>query len=133
MRFIITTLLSAAALAFVCPQIAGFTFAGNILSALALALLLSVSAKFMISVGRALTLSMGIRTAGRATLVLLPLWILGVWLLPAAELKFLSGLMPGTLTLESWSTALCVAAVFTGIAVLTNPWSKTLKKPCDCG
>lgn len=133
MRYMITSALSAAALAFVCPLIAGFSFTGTVLSLLGLALFTSASAVFMIAVGRALTLTMGIRTAGRATLVLLPIWLLGIWLLPAFELKLLSGIFPGTLAIESWSTALLAAAVLFGINVLTNPWKDTLKKPCDCG
>jgi hypothetical protein len=132
-RFIVTSLLSAAAFCLLLPHISGFNFAGGIFAALGLALLTSATAVFMKAIGRATTLTLRIRTVGRATAVLLPIWLVGIWLVPALELKLVAALFPSMLALETWFAAPLAAFALLSINAATNNWSMTLKKPCECG
>ncbi|MBX9686680.1 MAG: hypothetical protein K2X27_08260 [Candidatus Obscuribacterales bacterium] len=133
MRFILTTVLSALALSLASPLLPGYSFGGGLLAALCLAFMSSSTAIVMKGVGRACTLTWRVRTIGRATAILLPIWLLGIWLIPAAELMLVSRFFPATLSFTGWGSALSLAAVLLGINALTNPWSETLKKPCECG
>lgn len=132
-HFLLSTVLSMASICLVFPLIGGLSYTGGIFVALALALLTTATALFAKAVGRALTLTLRVKTFGHAAIVLTPVWLIGAWLLPAAELEFFSGMFPGTLSFASWSSALAAASILLAIIALTNRWSETLKKPCDCG
>jgi hypothetical protein len=131
-RFALTTVLSAIAFSLLLPFIPGFEFHGGIVVATALALITSGTAFLAKAVGRAATLTMRIRTIAPATVVLTPMWLIGVWLLPALELNFFASLWPNMLTLSSAWAVVLAAGVLLFINAATNDWSVTLKKPCEC-
>lgn len=132
MRFAVTVLLSMAAVLFLFPQIPGLSFAGGPIAALLLSLLTAGTAVFMKAIGRALTLTLRMRTAIHASSVLLPIWLLGIWLLPAFELKLFSGIFPELLASQNWFALLAAAGVLCSISAATTSWSQVLKKPCEC-
>lgn len=132
MRFLITTLLSAAAFLLVFPHLQGVTYSGGIFAALFMALVTAGTALFFKTAGRALTLTLRIRTVLPASAVLTPVWLLGIWLLPAAELRAFGNLFPSALALQGWPAALLASSVLLAINVATHRWSEALKKPCEC-
>lgn len=132
MRFLTSTLLSAAAFLLVFPQLQGVSFSGGLFAALFLALLTAGTALFFKTAGRALTLTLRIRTVLPATAVLLPVWLLGIWLLPAAELRAFGYFFPSTLALAGWHSTLLASGVLLLINIATHRWSEALKKPCEC-
>ena len=132
MRFLLTVLLSTAIVCLVFPHVAGVSFAGGILAACGFALATAGTAAFMKTVGRALTLTLRITTVLPAVLVLLPVWLLGVWLLPALELKMFAAAFPQAISFQGWGALLSASALLLAPTVLTHRWSETLKKPCEC-
>lgn len=132
MRFILNLLLTAVALFYIFPHLEGVGFAGSIGSALGFALLLTGSTWFSKQVARALALTLGFTTLLPGMLILIPLALLGMWLLPAAELMLLADFFPKHLALDGWTTAFLASLVIFIINAFTHKWSDTLKKPCDC-
>jgi hypothetical protein len=132
MRFLISTLLSAAAFLLVFPHLQGVSFEGGIFAALLMALVTAGTALFFRTAGRALTLTLRIRTVLPASAVLIPVWLLGVWLVPAAELSAFGHLFPSALALAGWKAALTASGVLLLINIGTHRWSEALKKPCEC-
>ena len=132
LRYTVATLLSAVCLNFVFGQIPGFSFTGGFGLALLLAALLSTTAVFFKAVGKAMTLTFNIRTAGRASFVLVPVWLLGIWLVPALELLLTAKFFPQLLSVQGLSAAMTAAGFLTLLQAATNNWSDTLKRPCQC-
>lgn len=54
----------------------------------------------------AITAFLTVGTLGMALLVLVPLWLLGFWLLPAFALKLMADFMPSYLTINGWTPAI---------------------------
>ncbi|HMO23123.1 MAG TPA: hypothetical protein PKC98_19345, partial [Candidatus Melainabacteria bacterium] len=70
----------------------------------------------------AITLSalLAISTFGLAILFLIPVWLLGFWLLPAVCLKLLAGLIPHFLTINGWLPAIWGGLVMLVIGIITG-------------
>jgi hypothetical protein len=100
MRMIIRILLMALAFTSILPLIHGIDFHGNFGAALLLAVGFAVMLWLVDLVVVALAAVPTIGTLGTALLWLIPVWILGGWLLPAVALRPLSDVAPGYLTVE---------------------------------
>ncbi len=61
-----------------------------------------------------------VSTLGLALLVIIPLWILGFWILPALALLLVSDMMPNTLTIVGWLPATFGGLVMLVIGMITG-------------
>ncbi|MBX9667425.1 MAG: hypothetical protein K2X93_07385 [Candidatus Obscuribacterales bacterium] len=73
-----------------------------------------------------LTALLTVSTLGVALIVLIPLWILGFWLLPAYTLMLTSDLMPAYLSVTGWGPAVLggLITLVIGIATDSDNFSK---------
>jgi hypothetical protein len=58
-------------------------------------------------------------TWGAALLWLIPLWVLGFWLLPAVALKVVSDIAPTYLTVHGWIPAILGGLIMLFISLIT--------------
>jgi len=119
-RVIIQFLLTALAFAFILPLINGIDFHGNFVAALGLALVFGIMVWLVDFLAVALTAVLTIGSFGTALLWLIPIWILGFWLLPAVALKLVSDIMPGYLTIVGWVPAIIGGLIMMVIGMLTS-------------
>lgn len=118
-RLIIRVLLSAFAFFFVLPMIDGIQFHGNFAHAVGLGAFFAIMTWVVGRVAGWLTAALAIGTLGLALFVLVPLWLLGWWLLPAVVLKLVAGIMPAYLTVSGWLPTILGGLVMLVIGMLT--------------
>jgi uncharacterized membrane protein YvlD (DUF360 family) len=119
-RQIIRLVLIALAFYFVFPMIDGIQIHGNFghifIAAIAFAFLGWLVETIALAISAVLTIG----TLGLALLILVPLWLLGFWLLPAFVLKLLADFMPTYLTISGWVPAILGGLVMLVIGVITG-------------
>lgn len=121
--FLLKLVLSALAFAFILPLIPGIHFHGGVVMALALSIFFGIMLWVVDLIAIALSALLTVSTLGLALLILLPLWFLGYWILPAIALKLLSDLMPQTLTVAGWFPAILGGLVMMAIGMITSNFS----------
>lgn len=81
-KFIIRLALTAAIFMFVLPHIPGIAFHGHFTTALMMSLVFGIASFLVDVLAIFISTVLSISTLGLALLVLIPLWIIGFWLLP---------------------------------------------------
>lgn len=127
MRFLIRLALKALAFIYILPMIAGIQFHGGFLAALGLALLFSLLLWGVEIAAMAVSAYMTVTTLGLALLVLIPLWILGFWLLPAFALKLVADFMPQYLSVASWTPAVLGGLLMMVVSMVTGGLTDAMK------
>lgn len=120
MRLIARLLLTALAFTSILPMINGIDFHGNYWNALLLAVIFGLMLWIVDIIAVAISAMATISSFGLALLILVPLWLLGFWLLPAVALKLVSDLAPNYLRIEGWLPAILGGLVMLGISMLTS-------------
>ncbi len=120
MAFIIRLLLLALAFNFILPSIGGIEVHGGFAVSIGLALLFSILGVVVSWVAAAATAVLTVGTFGVALLVLIPLWVLGFWLIPAYVLMLTSEIMPAYLTVAGWTPAIMGGLITLFIGILTD-------------
>jgi uncharacterized membrane protein YvlD (DUF360 family) len=120
MRLIARLLLTALAFTSILPMIGGIDFHGNYWNALLLAVVFGLMLWIVDIIAVAISAIAAVGTLGAALLVLVPLWLLGFWLLPAVALKLVSDVAPNYLSIEGWLPAILGGLVMMGISMLTS-------------
>lgn len=120
MRLLIRIVLKALAFMFLLPLIPGISIHGNFLVAVCLALFFSLMTWLVEIIAMALAAYLTISTLGLALLVLIPMWILGFWLLPAVALKLVGDFMPNYLMVAGWVPAILGGLVLLVIGMITG-------------
>ena len=120
MRLLIRIALQALAFMFLLPHIPGISLHGNFLVAACLAVFFSLMTWLVELIAMALAAYLTISTLGLALLVLIPMWILGFWLLPVIALKLVSDFMPQYLMVAGWLPATFGALVLMVIGMITG-------------
>jgi uncharacterized membrane protein YvlD (DUF360 family) len=119
-QFAVRLALKAAAFMILLPHVQGIQFNGGLASALGLAVFFS----FMLWAVEALVLFLAtvltVSTFGLALVIIVPLWLLGSWLLPAVALKLVADFMPNTLTVTGWIPAILGGLVLMIIGTVTG-------------
>lgn len=105
-RFLIRILLIAVAFYFAFPHIPGIDVHGGFVHVLIAAALFGLFGWLTEVIAIAITALLTVGTLGLALLVLIPLWLLGFWLLPAFALKLMADFMPTYLTIHGWVPAI---------------------------
>lgn len=120
MVFLIRLVLLALAFQFILPMIPGIQVHGGFVTALGLALLFTVLGWVVSWVAALLSALLAISTLGMALIVLIPLWLLGFWLLPAYTLMLTSDMMPAYLAVNSWGPAILGGLITLIIGIATD-------------
>jgi uncharacterized membrane protein YvlD (DUF360 family) len=105
-RILIRILLIAVAFYFIFPMIPGIDVHGGFTHVFIAAALFGLFGWLVEVIAIAVTAVLTVTTLGMALLVLVPLWLLGFWLLPALTLKLMADFMPQTLTIHGWIPAI---------------------------
>lgn len=125
-KFIIRLCLTAAIFMFVLPQIPGIHFHGHFSTALIMSIAFGIASFLVDLITTAISAMLTISTLGLALLVLIPLWAIGFWILPAVALKCTADFMPGNLSIDGWMPAilgglvLLIANAATGKQITRN-------------
>jgi uncharacterized membrane protein YvlD (DUF360 family) len=117
---LIRILLLALAFYFILPLIPGITMHGNFGHAIIVGLVFTLMGWIVELVAITLTALFTITTLGLALIVLIPLWLLGFWLIPAFVLKLIADMMPTYLTVSGWGPAILGGLVILVIGIATG-------------
>jgi uncharacterized membrane protein YvlD (DUF360 family) len=119
-RYLIRLALIACAFYFLFPMIHGIQFHGNFVHALLAGVVFAFLGWIVESIAIAITALLAIGTLGLGLLILIPMWILGFWLLPAVVLKFVADIMPSTLSFSGWEPAIWGGLIMLCIGIITS-------------
>jgi uncharacterized membrane protein YvlD (DUF360 family) len=120
LRYLIRIAFKALIFMYVLPLIPGIDFHGNFKAAFGLAIIFSLILWAVEAVSVALAALWTVSTLGLALLIIIPLWILGFWILPALALLLVSDTMPTTLTITGWLPAILGGLVMLIVGILTG-------------
>lgn len=112
--------LIALAFYFAFPMIPGIDVHGGFVHVFVAAILFGIFGWLVEICAVALTAVLTVTTLGMALLVLIPLWLLGFWLLPAVTLKVMADIMPNTLTIHGWIPAIEGGLLMLLIGIVTG-------------
>ena len=119
-RLLIRLVLISLAFYFIFPKIDGIQIHGSFLHIFIAAIAFAFLGWLVESIAILISAALTIGTLGLALLVLVPLWLLGFWLLPAVTLKFLAEMMPAYLTISGWMPAILGGLVILLIGIITG-------------
>src|SRR5271156_2130842 len=119
-RYLIRLALIACAFYFLFPMIHGIQFHGNFAHALLAGVVFAFLGWVVESIAIAVTALLAVGTLGLALLILVPIWLLGFWLLPAVVLKFVADIMPNTLAFTGWEPAIWGGLIMLCIGIATS-------------
>ena len=105
LKFIARLVLMALVFMFVLPVIPGISFHGHFETAIIMSLVFGVASFLVDMFAVFLAAMLSISTLGLALLILIPLWFVGFWILPAVALKVVADFMPANLTIHDWMAA----------------------------
>lgn len=117
---LIRVTLIALAFYFIFPMIPGIDVHGGFVHVFIGAIMFGIFGWLVEVCAVALSAVLTVTTLGMALLVLIPLWLLGFWLLPAVALKLMAEIMPHTLTINGWIPAIEGGLLMLLIGVLTG-------------
>ncbi|MBS2002847.1 MAG: phage holin family protein [Candidatus Obscuribacterales bacterium] len=120
--------LIALAFYFIFPLIPGIDVHGGFVHVFLAAILFGIFGWLVEVCAVALTAVLTVTTLGMALLVLIPLWLLGFWLLPAVTLKVMADFMPHTLTIQGWVPAIEGGLLMLLIGIVTGGNPNKYKK-----
>jgi uncharacterized membrane protein YvlD (DUF360 family) len=123
-KFIVRILLTAVTFAFILPMIPGIDFHGNFGIAIVAALVFGIIGSLVDLLAKTLTALFTITTLGLGLLILIPLWVLGFWILPAISLHVLADFMPQHVRVEGWMPAIEGGLVLLVVGAITSFKSK---------
>ena len=119
-RFILRLVLLATAIDYILPMHDGISFHGNFIQAIGAGLFFSLLVWLVEWLAITVSALLAISTFGLAILFLIPVWLVGFWLLPAVCLKLLAGLIPHFLTINGWLPAIWGGLVMLVIGIVTG-------------
>lgn len=125
MRFLVKLGLTAVAFTCLLPLIHGISFHGGFLAGLVFAFLFGIILWIVDVVAIALSAVLAISSFGIALLWLIPVWILGFWLLPALALMVVSDCFPQYLSISGWTPAVLGGLVLLLIGVATSKFTNS--------
>jgi uncharacterized membrane protein YvlD (DUF360 family) len=120
LRHLIRLALSASAFYFLIPLIPGAAFHGNFAHALLAGILFAIAGWVVEFFAIAISTILTITTLGMALFLLIPLWLLGFWLIPALALRMVAELMPSVLMFSGWLPAILGGLIMLFIGVITS-------------
>jgi uncharacterized membrane protein YvlD (DUF360 family) len=120
MNLLVRLLIKALAFVFLLPMVPGIHMHGGFMVAVGLAIFFSVMQWVVELVAMALSAYLAISTLGMALLLLIPMWLLGFWLLPAMALKLVADFMPEYLAVSGWMPAVLGGLILFVVGMITT-------------
>lgn len=120
MSFLVRVLLLSLAFHFILPLIQGIEVGGGYTVSLGLALLFTVLGYAVTWIATTITALLTLGTFGMALLVLIPVWLLGFWIIPASALMLTAELMPAYLSISGWMPAIWGGLITLIIGIATD-------------
>lgn len=120
MEFLVRLALKALAFVFILPMLGGIDFHGNFVAAICLAIVFSLMLWGVEVAAMALSAYLTVTTFGLALLVLIPMWLLGFWLLPAFALRLVADFLPQYLTVAGWGPAILGGLLMMVVSLVTG-------------
>lgn len=127
MEFLIRLALKALAFVYLLPMLGGIDFHGNFVAAFGLAIVFSLMLWGVELGAMALSAYLTVMTFGLALLVLVPVWLLGFWLLPAFALKLVADFMPQYFTVAGWGPAILGGLLMMVVSLVTGGVTDAMK------
>ncbi|MBX9686412.1 MAG: phage holin family protein [Candidatus Obscuribacterales bacterium] len=128
MRLIIRLLLSALAFTSILPLIPGIQFHGGFMTALLLSIVFGLMLWAVEVLALAIAAIWTIGSFGLALLWLIPLWVVGFWLLPCLSLMLTASVLPQFLSISGFIPAALAAFPLLCVGLLTSKVFWTEKK-----
>ncbi len=128
LRFVLKLVFTALVFTSVLPLIPGITFHGNFMAGILLAFFFGIMLWLVDLLAMTVSAMLTVGSLGLALLILVPLWIFGFWLLPAAALKLLANFFPTHLTIEGWLPAILGGLIMLFIGVLTSSFKDLFER-----
>lgn len=119
-RFIFRLVLLGATVDYALPLIDGISFHGNFLQAALAGLFFTCLSWVIEKLAFAVSAFLTITSFGLALLYLIPVWIVGFWILPAICLSLLSFMIPGLLTIDGWLPPIWGGLVMLVVGIITG-------------
>jgi len=122
-RILVRVLLIALAFYFIFPKIPGINVHGSFVHVLVAAALFGFFGWVVETLAIMISAVLTVGTLGLALLVLVPLWLVGFWLLPAFALKLMADFMPSYLSIHGWMPAIegGLLMLLVGVATSDKP------------
>ncbi len=124
MTFLVRVILLALAFHFILPRIPGIEVTQGLWTSVGLALMFSILGSIVSWVAALLTAVLAVSTLGLGLIVLIPLWLLGFWLLPAYVLFLTASILPSYLTIAGWGPAIMGGLITLVIGMVSEPIGK---------
>jgi hypothetical protein len=125
MQLLLKIVLTALAFLFLLPMIPGIHLHANFVMAACLAIFFSLMLWVVDVVAMAISAYLAVSTLGLALLVLIPMWLLGFWLLPAVALKLVADFMPEALSVAGWGPAILGGLILFVVGIITSSFTGT--------
>jgi uncharacterized membrane protein YvlD (DUF360 family) len=109
------------------PAIPGFEFTGDLSNAAVMALAFSTIYWLLDKAAAATATLLSIATLGLALLILVPLWIVGFWVVPAVALKLVASVMPNNLHISGWYPAIIGSLLMVFVNIILGALTKRKK------
>ncbi|MCC6979295.1 MAG: phage holin family protein [Candidatus Melainabacteria bacterium] len=127
LKFLLKTVAGALAFIYILPLIPGIEFKGGFTDAAILAIVFACLLWVVEAAAILLTAVWTISTLGLALLLLIPLWILGFWVLPALALELVAFVAPEHLSIHGFLPPILGGLTMTVISMLTGGLTVTVK------
>lgn len=126
MRLLTRTLLSALIIKFAFPAVPGLGFDGDYLAAILPAVIFAAILYLVETLCFGLAAFMTVASLGLAAIVIIPIWLLGFWLLPALALYLTTYIFPDLLLVKEPIASTYGGALLLGAMLLTSKlfWKK---------
>lgn len=113
-------LLIALVFYFVFPKIPGIDVHGSFVHVFVAAALFGIFGWIVEFLAITISAALAITTLGLGLLILIPLWLVGFWLLPAVALRLMADFMPTYLTFSGWIPAIEGGLLMLVIGLITG-------------
>ena len=119
-RFLFRLVILGVAFDYVLPLIDGISFHGNFLEAALAGLFFSCLVWAIEKLAFAVSAFLTITSFGLALLYLIPIWIVGFWVLPALCLKLSAVMMPGLISVNGWIPSFLGGLIMLVVGIVTG-------------
>ena len=125
MNTLLRLAIKALAFIYLLPLIQGISIHGSFVTAVCLAIFFSIMLWGVELLAVAVSTVLAVSTVGLALIYLIPMWILGFWLLPAFALKLVSDFMPHYMTVAGWTPAILGGLLLMVVSMITGSLVRT--------
>lgn len=123
LRLVIQVLLSALVFTHVLPMIDGIQVHGTLIQSVIMGAFFGLMLWVVSSLAKTASAIFAFGTFGLGLFVLIPMWLIGFWVLPAIALKLVADTMPAHLHVAGWIPAFWGGLVLLFVQLFTGGFS----------